>query len=182
MSDSSNASLGAPGYTIIAPIKTVAVVAAPTRAAVDKGTCVMGERICLSNSRSLSPLNISQFMFVRLNGIGYRVAINALALLFLETCVSFGAEDRVNLTKELASHPTQAYSGTGCRPTRSWLFNKLRQVFPHVYLPKTQPCHEEFPLDWTAPKEHTASLQRAIFIASREQLENKLLTPSLIMK
>jgi SAM-dependent methyltransferase len=103
-------------------------------------------------------------------------------LLLLETCVSFGAEEQVNLVKEAQSNPTQAYSGIGCRPTRTWLFNKLRQHFKQVYLPKTQPWHEEFPLDWTAPEKHAAGLQRAIFIACHEQLENEILVTSLIMK
>lgn len=110
------------------------------------------------------------------------LAQNVKKMLFLETCVSFGVGDHVNLTKEPQSNPTQAYSGTGCRPTRTWVFNKLQEVFKYVYLPKTQPCHEEFPLDWTAPEKHAVSFQRAIFIASREQLANDVLTPCLIMK
>jgi SAM-dependent methyltransferase len=110
------------------------------------------------------------------------LARNAIKMLFLETCVSFGAGDHVNLTKEAQPNPTQAHSGTGCRPTRTWLVNKLQEVFKYVYLPKTQPCHEEFPLDWDAPEKHTVGLQRAIFIASHEQLENDALTRSLIMK
>ncbi len=109
------------------------------------------------------------------------LAQNARKLLFLETCVSFGGGDHVNQVEEQRSNPTQAYSGTGCRPTRTWLFNKLQKVFKYVYLPKTQPCHQQFPLDWTAPEKHTASVQRAIFIGSHEQLENELLTPCLIM-
>jgi hypothetical protein len=86
------------------------------------------------------------------------------------------------LTNEPQSSPTQAYSGMGCRPTRSWVFNKLREGFKHVYMPKTQPCHAEFPLDWSAPEKHTAPLQRAIFIASHEPLENDMLTSSLLME
>lgn len=107
---------------------------------------------------------------------------NARKMLFLETCVSFGEEDCVNLTKESRSNPTQAFSGTGCRPTRTWLYNKLRHLFKYVYLPITQPCHEEFPLDWAAPEKHSLGLQRAIFIASHEKLESDLLTRSLIMQ
>lgn len=103
-------------------------------------------------------------------------------ILFLETCVSFGESKEINLVTEMQSNPTQAYSGTGCRPTRPWLFNQLQGLFEYVYLPKTQPNNEEFPLDWTAPEKHQADCQRAVFIASREPLENKILTPSLIMK
>src|SRR5262249_49802264 len=107
---------------------------------------------------------------------------NTTRLLFLETCVSFGEGDHVNLTMEQQSNRTQAYSGVGCRPTRPWLFNKLQEVFKYVYIPKTQPCHRQFPLDWTAPAKHTASVQRAVFIGSHEPLSNDLLTQSLIMK
>jgi hypothetical protein len=101
-------------------------------------------------------------------------------MLLLETCVSFGQTEETNIVKEDQYNPTQASSGFGCRPTRPWLFKKLKMLFEYVYLPKTQPNHEEFPLDWTAPEKHHASLQRAIFIASREKLANESLTLSLI--
>jgi hypothetical protein len=102
-------------------------------------------------------------------------------LLFLETCVSFGdVVEAVNPTKEPRYSPTQAYSGMGCRPTRAWLFHRLETLFKHVYVPKAQPWHEEFPVDWTAPEKHKAPLQRAIFIGSKEPLENCQLVPSLI--
>ena len=110
------------------------------------------------------------------------IARNVRKLLFLETCVSLGEADAVNLTKESESTPSQAYSGTGCRPTRTWLFNRLQELFGFVYLPKTQPCHEEFPLDWTAPEKHVSPLYRAVFVASHERLESDVLVPDLIMK
>ena len=101
-------------------------------------------------------------------------------MLFLETCVSFGEDEEINLTGEVKRNPTQASSGTGCRPTRPWIFKQLQELFEHVYIPTTQPCHEEFPLDWSAPEKQKTELQRAIFIASREPLDNPLLTPTLI--
>lgn len=103
-------------------------------------------------------------------------------MLFLETCVSFGDNEEINLTEEPQYILTQAHSGTGCRPTRAWLFRELQGLFKYVYLPTTQPCHSEFPLDWTTPEKHKAGLQRAIFIASREPLENECLTQSLILQ
>lgn len=139
-----------------------------------------------------SPIEGAPFDVVHCYGLLYHLsnpdraveflAQNTSKLLFLETCVSFDTADHVNLTEEQQSNPTQAYSGTGCRPTRMWLFNKLQEVFKYVYLPKTQPCHRQFPLDWTAPEKHTASVQRAIFVGSYEQLENEALTACLIMK
>jgi SAM-dependent methyltransferase len=103
-------------------------------------------------------------------------------ILLLETCVSFGETEDIHLISEDRADPSQARSGTGCRPTRPWLFKALRDLFEYVYVPKTQPNHEEFPLDWTAPEQHRAPFVRAIFIASRETLANELLTASLISR
>ena len=102
--------------------------------------------------------------------------------LLLETCVSLGDSEQIDLIGEARSTPTQAYSGTGCRPTRTWLFRKLRSLFEYVYLPKTQPNHEEFPLDWAAPQRKVNDMHRAIFIASREPLDNDQLMASLPLK
>lgn len=103
-------------------------------------------------------------------------------MMFLETVVSFGENEAINLIGELQAQPSQAYSGTGCRPTRAWIFKTLHETFEYVYIPITQPNHEEFPLDWNAPEKHSNSLQRAVFIASREKLNNERLTTSLIME
>jgi len=105
---------------------------------------------------------------------------NTRKMMLLETCVSFGDDDGINLVPENREKPGQAISGTGCRPSRALLFRELQKLFEYVYLPKTQPCHEEFPLDWETPTNHKATLKRAVFIASREKLENDLLVPSLI--
>jgi hypothetical protein len=100
-------------------------------------------------------------------------------MLFLETCVSFGEGNEINPIKESQGDPSQAYSGTGCRLTRKWVFEELRRLFQFVYIPKTQPRHEEFPTDWNTPEAHKTALQRAIFIASREPIGNELLADEL---
>jgi hypothetical protein len=105
---------------------------------------------------------------------------NTRKFLFLETCVSFGDSEGINLIGELQTNPTQAYSGIGCRPTRIWIFKELQKLFKYVYLPTTQPWHDEFPLDWSSPGTHKASLARAIFVGSRELLENENLTTTLL--
>jgi hypothetical protein len=103
---------------------------------------------------------------------------NCRRLLLLETCVSFGVDSL--LVRENQADPTQAYSGIGSRLSRNDIFDRLRGLFEFVYVPLTQPNHEEFPLDWTAPEQHPAKmLSRAVFIASREQLDNPLLVTSL---
>jgi hypothetical protein len=107
---------------------------------------------------------------------------NSRKMLLLETCVSFGEVKGVNLTEETQTSPSQAFSGTGCRPSRPWLWDALRKLYPHVYVPRTQPNHEEFPTNWSAPEEHGAKLQRAIFIASLDPIRNEMLVPELLMR
>lgn len=102
-------------------------------------------------------------------------------LFLLETCVSYLDNGEINACSEDAAHVTQAISGRGCRPARSYLFNLLKELFPFVYVPKTQPAHEEFPMDWTQPSspQGVHKLTRAIFIASRKELNNPLLLSQL---
>lgn len=100
-------------------------------------------------------------------------------MLLLSTCVSFGNGEEINLIEENVRDPSQSFIGTGCRPTRGWIYAQLKKHFPHVYLPLTQPNHEEFPVDWTAPRLHKASLARAIFVGSHEPLHNQLLVEDI---
>lgn len=141
---------------------------------------------------SPQPLEGAPFDVVHCYGLLYHLSnpkealtflsANASKLLLLETCVSFNTDSAINPIDEAQENPSQAFSGKGCRPTRAWLFAQLKQHFDYVYLPKTQPWHEEFPLDWTAPQQHRAPLQRAVFIASRKALGSEALTPTLIMQ
>lgn len=102
-------------------------------------------------------------------------------LLLLETCVSLGRQPEMNPVQEPHLSPTQAVSGTGCRPTRVWVFEQLRRHFAHVYLPITQPLHEEFPIDWTvAPP--PGRLIRAVFVASRRPIADPLLLGEIVMR
>lgn len=101
-------------------------------------------------------------------------------LLLLETCVSFGEEESINICAEKADFPTQSISGQGCRPTRKWVYNQLKEHFDFVYLPITQPNSEEFPLDWSVTP--STELTRCVFIASRQSLNNPLLTEAIPMK
>jgi FkbM family methyltransferase len=102
-------------------------------------------------------------------------------LLLLETCVSYGEEAMLHPCPEWAESPSQAISGQGCRPTRHWVYRQLKQYFDFVYLPVTQPNHEEFPLDWSVPVPDEG-LTRAVFIASRKPLNNSLLAEELLMQ
>ncbi|MBL8838821.1 MAG: DUF1698 domain-containing protein [Alphaproteobacteria bacterium] len=100
-------------------------------------------------------------------------------LLLLETAVSLGDAAGMRNVEEAAEAPTQAVTGRGVRPTRPWLFAQLKQHFAHVYVPATQPAHEEFPLDWTAPAVPGIEYQRAVFVASRRPIANPLLLERL---
>lgn len=102
-------------------------------------------------------------------------------MFMLETCVSPGTDEAINLVKEEKAHFSQAMHGTGCRPTRPWIYNQLKRYFPHVYMPKTQPNWKNFPIDWEA-KDTGGPLTRAIFIATRAPLNNPLLAEEIPMK
>lgn len=109
------------------------------------------------------------------------MARHCTSLLLLETCVSYGADAAVNRVAEDAGDPTQSLLGEGCRPTRPWLWIQLKGLFEHVYVSRTQPCHEEFPIDWTvAPA--AAGLVRSVFVASRQPLDLPLLSGTLLLK
>lgn len=108
------------------------------------------------------------------------LARNARQMLFLETCVLFGEGDRCDSFDDPKSDITKAWSGIGSLPTRSWVFQKLQTLFEHVYIPKTQPNHEEFPIDWVVREKHRSPTTRAVFIASRQELNNPALSPSLL--
>jgi len=102
-------------------------------------------------------------------------------MLLIETCVSFGDGELINPCAEQVENPSQAISGQGCRSTRRWVYNQLKQHFDFVYMPITQPNHEEFPIDWFVPPS-TRTLTRSIYIASRQALDNKLLIADIPMK
>jgi FkbM family methyltransferase len=99
-------------------------------------------------------------------------------LLLLETCVSYGHGEHVNSVPEDASIASLSTSGTGCRPTRAWVMAQLREHFPHVYVTRTQPRHEEFPIDWRSSNRSDV-LTRAVFVASRKPLVSPWLTEEL---
>jgi hypothetical protein len=104
----------------------------------------------------------------------------ATTLLLLETCVAAGEDERLYTFDDNVDKPDDAVRGHGCRPTRSWVRRELIGAgFAHVYLPITQPWHEEFPLDWTLSKLADRSFVRGVFVASREPIANPLLIEAL---
>lgn len=102
-------------------------------------------------------------------------------MLLLETCISFGDTAQLNPIIEKKQNITQSYTGGGCRPTRRYIFDELKKHFPHVYIPKTQPHHPAFPINWKEPK-HRVAFVRAVFIASKTPLNNPLLVEGIPMQ
>lgn len=99
-------------------------------------------------------------------------------LLLLETCVSFEEGESIRHGSEAPENPHFSVSGHSSYPTREWVVKRLRMWFPFVYLPLTQPNHEQFPKDWTKSSP-PGPLTRAVFIASRQPLSYPLLTESV---
>src|SRR6266566_5991885 len=103
-------------------------------------------------------------------------ALEAMArvsdMILLETCVSPGEGEAAPKVPELLT-VNQAFSGTGSRPTREWVLNRLKRFWGNGYISATQPSHEDFPLDWTVPP--TVPNVRAIFVGCRTPLSNPML-------
>lgn len=99
--------------------------------------------------------------------------------LLLETAVSAGNYDELLLLRD-PDYLNQAVSGTGCRPTRLWVINRLRALFGHAYIPRTQPRHVDFPTDWEQPPMQMN--YRSIFIGSRAALDLSTLSATVPMQ
>jgi len=108
-----------------------------------------------------NPSQVLQFLAAHCNGT-----------LLLETCLSLENEEKINLLSEPIENPTQSIEGVGCRPSRPWVWNELKKLFPYVYATKRQPIHDEFPLKWSPENFQKNTLTRAVFIASRQPLNS----------
>lgn len=99
-------------------------------------------------------------------------------MLFLETCVNISKEDTISQEKEKTQGLETSISGNRCDFSRAWVFNRLKENFEHVYLPRTQPFHVDFPIDWN-DSNISERTTRAIFIASRCPIDNDLLVSGI---
>ena len=145
------------------------------------GDAVTVRRLDLDNPDDSLP----QFDLVHCYGLLYHLSEPARALAFIgrhclgqlvmETVVSCGDESALNVVREHDYSPSQSFHGNGCRPTRRWVVDELKRHFDYVYIPKTQPNHIEFPLDWRDPATSKLPLARSIFVASKTPLNNPLL-------
>lgn len=105
--------------------------------------------------------------------------IIVMVLFFWKHDVSYGALPEIKPVQEAAYNHTQGFYGIGCRPTRQWIWDVLISLFQYVYMPHTQPAHEEFPVDWEV-EENGKILKRAVFIASRKKIDNCLLVNQIL--
>lgn len=129
---------------------------------------------------------LGDFDLVYCYGLLYHLADPARALarladvctgqLLLETCVSLGNFEEVLLLRDFVSN-NQAVSGIGCRPTRVWVWARLRECLGNAYMARTQPDHPDFPTDWDYPP--TQLLYRAVFVGSKVPLTLDTLTAEI---
>jgi len=99
-------------------------------------------------------------------------------LLLLETMVWHNDDGLPHLAKEGADLH-QSLHGVGCRPARDWVMVRLKERFEHVYLTRTQPNFPQFPLRWPVQIEFKP---RAVFVASRTELDLPTLTTDLLQR
>ena len=99
--------------------------------------------------------------------------------MLLETCVSFGDELTENLTSEAAEYLQSGVRRNRVPSNASMGLQQAQIAFPYVFVPRTQPNHEQFPIRWKNA-EPESMLSRAIFIASRTTLDNPLLAEALL--
>lgn len=107
-----------------------------------------------------------------------RACATPTGVLLLETPVSASRDESLNPCEEPTGEADGSISGKGCRPTRLWVWNTLKRLYPHVYLPRSQPCHDAFPLDWAGTI--GTPNPRAVFVASMTALYSSRLAGELL--
>lgn len=102
-------------------------------------------------------------------------------MLLLETIICDHSAPLLRMEDEYLA-ANEALTSTGCRPTPSYVAQALnRSGFAHVYAPSVPPEHEDFRFEWlndlaSARDGHPL---RAIFVASRERMDNPRLRSML---
>lgn len=105
-----------------------------------------------------------------------RMAAVCKGVLLLETCVSLGRFSEVTFLQDFRSN-NQATTGVGCRPTRYWIMEKLKEYFGNAYHTVVQPNHPDFPTNWDMPE--TQLIYRAVFVGAKQALASPALTTEI---
>jgi len=96
--------------------------------------------------------------------------------IIIETAISNGISDNgINIIDESKGDYAQALNGFGCRPTRKFIWDTLKSIYPYVYMPVFQPEHEDFPKYYS-----NGGTQRMIVIGSNIPLNNTMLSDSFV--
>ena len=97
-------------------------------------------------------------------------------MILLETVVAPWSGKEIALMVESPLF-NQAKSSIGCRPTRLWVLETLKECFGYAYVSRYQPAHADFRTDWETPCEDFTC--RAVFAGSRKPLRNERLLDTL---
>ncbi|MBL8764762.1 MAG: methyltransferase domain-containing protein [Phycisphaerae bacterium] len=107
-----------------------------------------------------------------------RACLHDQGRILIEMTVSHGDAEVLNPRTLPAVEIDGSLHGRGCRPTRAWMWARLRERFEHVYVPRVQPRHETFPVEWNQGR--TDGVQRAVFVAARAPIVNPWLASELL--
>lgn len=98
--------------------------------------------------------------------------------LLLETQVSHKPSFDIQIVYDSKFDSSGSVNNTGCLPSRKWVLTTLNRYFHYAYMVKTQPWHEEFPINWTKPSENPIS--RAVFVASQKKMDYSCLSTHVL--
>ena len=108
-----------------------------------------------------------------------RSAAYCEGLYLLETAVR-DLTDIESAYVEDAADLTNSFSGACRLLSRREIFDVLRQCLPHVYMPVTQPAHEQFLRDWTTTPRSRPNRHRAVFVGSVTPLDSAWLCDQVL--
>lgn len=104
------------------------------------------------------------------------VSTKVKEFIIIETAISNATSDNsINIVDESNGDNAQALNGFGCRPTRKFLWDTLKSIYPYVYMPVVQPNHADFPKSYT-----NGGTQRMILIGSKIPLNNNMLSDTFV--
>jgi len=64
--------------------------------------------------------------------------------------------------------------------SRQGVVDILRERFPYVYVPRTQPAHEQFLTDWSVPPQPPVNRHRSVFVGSMRALPDSLFATEVL--